>query len=335
MSTTAGVFSETTSKNIQAKAEEIMMDDRTKQNFIAHVDAIKAIEKVQTAKIDMLKSKKDYTVEVSWINNCAIVAEDCDSCSVGGNELSTNTQLYTIDKCKQTKFSVKGYKFINNDYDAQELIAKGLLTADKVISEAIAREFLIYLAANAGISNWTLAGEIGTVVGNEVQIATADFDAEAIGYIMKVYLANHFTNPQTISGNLLYNEWQNAFFASGAFANTAGDQGRFQSLNPAWDIFTFNAAAMNTRMFGLSTGSLAAASKTYYGESVEEYGKEGWRWSIPSRWIDWLTLEVHMNTNCENDIIGFDYAVKGRYGIWNNPEGCEDGNNGILQFVAV
>jgi hypothetical protein len=88
-------------------------------------------------------------------------------------------------------------------------------------------------------------------------------------------------------------------------------------------------------MFGLSVGSIAAASKTYFGPSVVDYGKEGKRWSMQSNFVPWLNYDVHYNTNCEQDQIGEDFVVKARWDFFTQPEACDDGNNGILAFVAV
>lgn len=335
MSTTAGVFSETTLQNIRAMADGIMLDGRTKLNFVPQAEAVNIFSKVQTAKIGELSRKKDYTIEVEWINNCALAVQDCTSCEVGGTELSTNTQTFTIDRCKEVPFSVKGYKFIDNDFDQQEVVAKGLLTADKLICEAIATEVLDWLVTNAGVNVWAAAGEIGTVVGNETQIAAADFDVDALGYIQMCNVQNRLMNPVTLSGRQLYDEFQNAFFATGAFANAGGDQSRFNAMQWLWDLYNFNIAGYNDRMISVSNGAIAFASKSYYGPAVEDYGKEGKRWSMMSRFMPNLVLEVHYNTNCENDIIGEDFNVKARYAFILNPEGCEADNNGILQYVEV
>lgn len=336
MSTTAGVFSETTLQNVRAMADEMMLDDRIKLQFQAQVAALNVIPSVQTARINqILNSKKDKVVEVEWINACALADQDCTSCEVGGTELSTNTKTYQITKCREVPFSVKGYQFIANDFDQQAVVAKGLLAADRILSEYVAQDFLDFLATNAGTNTWTLAGEIGNVVGNETQIAAANFDADAIAYLLKVYQFNRFVNAQTLSGNLLFDDWMNGKFNAGAATVDAGAVNRFSAMNMNWDIFNFNAAGYNDTMFGLSVGSIAAASKTYFGPGVVDYGKEGKRWSMQSNFVPWLNYDVHYNTNCEQDQIGEDFVVKARWDFFTQPEACDDGNNGILAFVAV
>lgn len=297
MSTTAGVFSETTLQNIRAMADDIMLDDRTKLNFMAQSEIMNVIPDVQTAKVGELSQKKNYTIEVEWINNCAVVAQDCTTCSVGGPELSTNTQTYTIDQCVEAPFTVKGIKLIDNDFEFQELVAKGLLSADKVISENISQAFLAWLVTNAGTNQFNVAGEIGTVAGNVTNIAAANFTANtAIGYIVKVLQYNRFTNPLTTSGNQLYNDWQNARFNGGAPAADVGDANRFGALRMLWDIWNFTQGGYNDRMLSISTGAIAFASKSYYGPAVEDYGKDGKKWSMMSRNVPGLVLEVHYNT---------------------------------------
>ena len=226
---------------------------------------------------------------------------------------------------------------IDNDFDAQEVIARGLLTADKVISELINQNFITWLVTNAGVNEFNVAGEIGTVVGNETQIAAADYTLAAIPYMMKVLGYNNFTNPIIMSGNQLLDLYTAAGFT---YKTPAGDVGAVNAINGLareilWDLYGFTQTGYNDRMIGISTGAIAFASKSYYGPAVQDFGKEGWRWSMQSRFVPGLVLEVHMNTNCEYDQIGWDYKVITHYNFMLNPEGCRTDNNGILQFTEV
>ena len=51
MSTVAGVFSETLLRTLRAKADELMFDDRIKQQFVPQIGILDAIAAVQTAQI--------------------------------------------------------------------------------------------------------------------------------------------------------------------------------------------------------------------------------------------------------------------------------------------
>lgn len=335
MSTTAGVFSETTLLSIRAMIDKIKMDDRVMQQYKARVDSVNIMPKVQTADISLLSAKeKDYEIEVEWMNSCGIEDQECTSCTVGGAELSTNTQKYKLELCREVPFTVNRRTFIDNDFGYEEAIAKGLLQADVKLSEYVCQQLIATILANMGVNAFNVAGEIGTVVGNTTTIAHADFTAAAIPYILKVMNYNRFTNPTTLSGNLLFNAWQLANFNSGNL-DGKGNEAMFKSLDMNWDIFNFTALNLNDYMFAISQGSLAWASKCYYGQAVEDYGKEGKKWSIPSQFIPGFSWDVHYNTGCDSDLIKEDFKVKAKFGIFNNPAGCEANNTGILSFVEV
>ena len=93
MSTTSGVFSETTLLNIRAKVDAMMFGDRTSLQYKARVNAMtETMPKIMTANVTAFKDqKKNNKVEVEWMNACEIVDQECTTCSVGGAELSTNT----------------------------------------------------------------------------------------------------------------------------------------------------------------------------------------------------------------------------------------------------
>lgn len=336
MSTTAGVFSETTLQNIRAMASQRMLDGRTKLNFVAQTDAAQILPKVQTANIGELKAQdKNYTLEISWVNNCSVVTEECSYCDTGGPELSTNTQTYTIDQCIQAPFSHHGYNSIDNDYSAQQIMADGWLTADKVLSEALTQALLDWLVANAGTATWTAAGEIGTVVGNQVQIAAANFNIAAVGYMMKVLQYDRISTNNNISGNQLFNAYQNVAFTEGFIPAGIGTTRRVNMFPIQFDLFNFNAAGYNDRIISVADGAIAFASKSYYGTTPTSVGSDTVVWSEPSRFFPGATLERWLKISCERDLISYDTNTKIRYTFVLNPAGCDEDSNGIIQFVQV
>ena len=338
MSTTAGVFSETVLQNIRAMASARMMDERIKLNYVAQTDVAQIIPKVQTAKLGELQgagTKKKYTVEIEWANNCAIVAEDCEYCAEGGPELSTNTTTVSIDHCVQAPFSVNGVSFIDNDFDTQDMIADGLLTADKVISEELCHRFLDWLVANAGIANWPPlepAG-IGTVVGNEVRITGANFTIAAVGYLQKVLQYDRIQWTNNISGNQLFNAYQNVGFTEGWIPEGIGTTKRVSTFPILFDLFNFSAAGYNDRIISLANGSIAFCSASYYTPQVTMVDSEQAVYTMSSRFFPGLVLEVWMKKTCDHDLTLYDFNVKGRYEFVQNPAGCDQNNNGIIQFV--
>lgn len=338
MSTTAGVFSETTLLNIRAMASARGMDGRTKLNIQAQTAVADIIPKVQTANVSELKSSnKDYTLEIEWPNNCAIVAEDCEACATGGPELSTNTTTYKLTHCVQAPFSHSMVNSIENDFDAQEMIAYGLLTADKVLSEELCHRFLDFLVTNAGVAGWppNEPTGIGTNVGNQVQIAAANFNIAAVGYLLKVLQYDRISTTNNISGNQLFNAYQNVAFTEGFIPQGIGTTQRVNQFPIMFDLANFTAAGYNDRIISLNEGSIAFASKSYYGSTPTLVGGDTMVYSEPSRFFPGAVLEIWDKITCVNDLINHDFNVKIRYEFIVNPAGCDEDSNGIIQFVQV
>lgn len=337
MSTTQGVFTETTLLNIRTKIDQMQFGDRVDQQFKARVNAFtESMPKIMTANVTPFKDKKkNNKVEVEWMNACELVAQDCTTCAVGGPELSTNTQTYELLKCQEVPFTVNREDFQTNDFGYEEAVAKGLLTADKLLSEYVVQQYLTFLFASMGVNQMpAFTGDIGTVAGNTTTIPTADFDAAAVPYIIKVSDYNQFNMPINVTGNLLFNAWQTANFLD-VNPFYKGYLDMMKSMDFVWDIYNFQAAGLSDYLFTVSKGALAWASKSYYGPGLEDYGKEGKKWSLNSQFIPGLVLEVHYNNDCLNDFIVENYNVKIRFDLWLNPAGCEADNTGVLSFHRV
>lgn len=337
MSTTAGVFSETVLNTIRAMADKRYLAGRTNLNFVAQVESLKIINQVQTANISELNARdKDYTLEIEWPNNCSIVTGDeCEPCVVGGPELSTNAQKYKLENCIPAGFSVKGSSFIDNDFNTQDMIANGLLSADKVICEELNQRFLLWLSLVAGVANWNPGGEIGTPVGNQVQIATANFNIAAVGYMIKVLQYDRIDIRNNISGNELFNAYQNVSFTEGFIPDGIGTTGRVNTFPILFDLYNFNQAGLNDRIFSIANGAIALVNKSYYGPTPTDIDGLKSVYTIQSRFFPGLTLEVWVQKVCENDLISYNFNVKLRYEFILNPAGCDALNTGIIQFVRV
>lgn len=337
MSTTQGVFSETTLLNIRAKIDQMQFGDRVDQQYIAVVDAmVNSIGKIQTANVTPFKDKKkNNKITLEWMNACELVNQDCTSCSVGGPELSTNTQDYELTKCQEVPFTVNRADFQTNDFAYEEAVAKGLLEADVLLSTYVVQQYLTFLFNSMGVNQSpTLVGDLGTINGHTTDIPTASWTAAAVPYLMKVAKLNKFSKPVNISGNLLYDAYINAALLKDNL-NYAGYANMMDKMDFTWDILNFADAGLSDYLFTVQKGALAWASKSYYGPGMEDYGKEGKRWSLNSQFIPGLVLEVHYNNDCLNDFIVENYNVKIRFDFWLNPAGCEADNTGVLSFHRV
>ena len=345
MSTISGVFSETLLRDLRVKADELMFDDRIKQQFIPQIEILNAIRSVQTAQVtpkfqqikDSQGKSKKYDVEVMWENACEIVVEECGVCDNAGDKLSTNAQIYGLEFCKQVPFTVSEYDYLDNEFDWSTSIAKGLLKADKELAEALAIYAVSVLNSNKGI-NQMGTGSKGVVSGSDTYVEAAYWDAKLMAYFMRVAQLNRFTSPTLLSGANLFEDYFIINKMQGD-SNGKGNQALMGTFPLFFDIFnidTVNTPALITYL--LSMGSVAIANRTYNPSSMEFIGANATnldkRWTVPSKFVPGISYDAFYDAECDNDMVAHNFRLKLTADILVNPEGCEANNTGILTFIC-
>lgn len=339
MSTTAGVFSETTLRSLRVIADEIMFDDRVKQQFIPQIGIIEGIRNAQTALVkpkftqikDSQGKNKKYDVEVIWENACELEATECTVCEIDGTKLSTNAQTYSLEFCREVKFSIDEYDYVDNEFDAALAVAKSMLRADKELCEAYAQYIVSVLEANKGVNAFN--GGKGVVVGSDTYIVPAYWDAKLMAYFMRVALLNRFTTPTLISGSNLFEEYF-VINKLNADMNGKGNAALMQQFPIFFDLFNIDSVNdPNLVTYLLSQNSVAMASRNYNPMAIETFGASK-RWSMQSRFIPELTYDVFNTVECSNDMVKTQFKVKLLADLFVNPEGCEADNTGILTFIC-
>lgn len=334
MSIVDGVFAETELLAIRMKADALRFDDRVNKQYVPRtMDTVNAISRVQTANVTPLQSRaKDFVVEVEWFNACEVVAQDCVPCTVGGHTGSTNVEQYQIDRCKEVPFTVNHHTLATNDFSPEEATAKLMLTAEARLVEQVVLDYLTTVYASGGVNHFTMDAE-ATVVGNETRVDHADYDAEfMIPHLVKVANYNQFVSPVMLSGNVLYSDWLNSKYVQNLAMNF-GDNNRFATMDWFWDLWNFDQLGISDHQILVSTGATAFASRPMYDISgIEDWGKEGKRWSRPSAFMPNLWIDWSRNTDCSNDRLVENYKAKARWANMVNPIGCNEDNTGILVY---
>lgn len=340
MSRVAGVFTETQLQMLRAKADEMMLDDRIKQQYIPQIGIIDGLRAVNTASVnpklqqikDSTGKTKKYDVEVTWDNACGIEAEDCTVCDNEGEKLSTNAQSYSLSFCKEVKFTVDEYDYVDNDHDAMMAVAKGLLRADKELAEAYAQYAVAVLEANKGVNQMGTASK-GVVVGSDTYVLPAYWDAKLMAYFMRAAQLNRFTNPVVISGSNLFEEYL-VIQRLAADANGAGNAALLQALRIYFDLFNIDSVnSPDLVTYLLSQGATAMASRTYNPDAVETIGASK-RWTKQSLFIPEFKYDMFYSAECSNDLVQHNFKTKLTADLFVNPEGCEANNTGILTFIC-
>jgi len=335
MSIAAGVFSETALVDIQVKIDQIWADAIQKQDYVANVDAVKAILANQTAFISELKGTKDRTVDIGWINPCEIADEACQICTIDGEELSTNIAEKTLSTCREAHFKVEEGIFRTNMFNPEEVIAKGFLAAMKELDEFWAATLVAFMNAALGVN--AITNGKGVVAGTGTYVVPAFFDAGLMSYFNRVAIGNQFVNPFLLSGANLYESVWNANYERGQ----AGDESKilkFGSMPIYFDLFNIDAVNGDDLItYMIHKGSIAFVAKNYYPGTVTKYMDE-YRWSMPSKNIPGLVYDVHYKDSCEAqgsyDAMTFQYKLKTFGDYFLNPTGCDDTRTGILAFYC-
>ena len=332
MSTTAGVWSETTLQNIRERIEAATFDGRTKLQYEAFVEGFKALDYVNTANIRGLKvAGKKTTVDIEWINACGLAVQATTSCTFGTTELSSNIETYTLDESYEVPFEVNEYDFYNNDFGFEEAIAKGLLAADARLSEKFVQSFITELNTAKGVNVLTTPY---TVAGTDTTIPSANWDASLYAYFAHAKLMNKFANPAILSGNNLF---QNAWINSANAANADG-KGAFNAQTSMFTVFdplnlnTINGATNISYM--ISQGAVTWASAAKYATTLQVFDDYR-RYSMPSRFIPGLWLNIMIKEVCSDNMTKYSFKVFTDYGIFTNPAGCSATNTGILSFTCA
>ena len=340
MSIYKGVFTDTAIQNIRVMLERIMLDDRVKQQYIPQAELLNPFIANANKNVNVvLNSKgkmKDLVAEVEWINACELADQACTNCDPGGTELSTNTTTYQMDICREVPFTVYEYDMLTNDFNKEELIAKGFLKADMLLAEYFAAQVVAFLNTNTGVNVGPDPGtQRGCIDGTLTYIKPAYWNAELMGLMARTKMLNRFSNPYLLSGANLHEASIISNFNAGN-ADGKGAQAMFGSLPIYFDeyqIDTVNTPSLLTYM--INSGSYAVSNKAYYNPNpmVFDFGQ---RWSMASKFIPGFEYDVNYNNTCDSNtnFPVHNFTVKLKAGLHINPEACDDNNTGILTFVC-
>lgn len=332
MSTIGGSFDETILLNQRVMADELMFDDRIKQQVTPQYEILNAIRAAQTAIVETpVTRRKDADVEVIWENFCDITAAECATdCDFTGNKSSTNAQTYSPSFCKEVKITMDERDFIDNEFDIN--IAKALLKADKELTEAFAQYAVAQLEAFKGV-NMLTTGK-GTVSGTDTFILPAYWTPAIAAYFSRVSIMNRFTNPIFLSGSLLWEQFMVAQ-ANAANADGKGDWALWAGMQPYFDMFNVDSVNdPDLKAYLISMGSVAMVNK-FYNPAVPERLMDYTRYTMPSRFMSGMTYDVFYDNECTTNRFAIhNYVIRFKGDIYLNPEGCEANNTGVLAFTC-
>lgn len=330
--------------NARHRADEMMLDDRIKKQFEPEMAVYRYLRSLQTATVNSAfnrRAKKDYTIQIEWMNACSNFDIADNSCEIGGDKLSTNIEEYTLDHRFVKGFSVDDEDFRDNEFNATEAIAKGLVKIDKELSEDFSRYLVGMLNTFAGV-NQVPGVPPGIVVNGDItEIQSALWTPNIMAYFARTMIMNRFTSAALIHGSNLFETLYTAA-ANAANANDKGDYILWNKMQHWFDLFnvdTVNGGDFFSYM--VSSGAIAMANKAWNPDAPERTFHDI-RYTMPSRFMEGMRYDVFYTNSCDehatgnnSDILKHDWKVVLTADVFLNPEGCQEDNTGILRFQNV
>lgn len=308
MSYTPGQFSETLLMEQLYRADQMMLDKRIALQYQPQIDALNPILSTQTASLNMAfnaMAGKEYDVEINWMNACDDFEITDASCELGGNEPSTNKQLYTLRKRFTYGFSVRDDAFRDNQYGVSEAISKALLRIDKNASEAFTQYLISFINTSAGVNVVPDRAGFATDAANRrTNIDAAEWTAPIMAYFARVMLLNRLQSPLMLTGSNLF-ETQLVDTAYGLNANGKGDASMWNGMQFAFDLPNVDGVN-NPDMYTylLTQGAMAVASKNWNPDAPDRNFHDI-RYTMPSRFMP-FKYDVFYNNECQADGGSFD-----------------------------
>lgn len=321
------------------RQDAMWTDDMINADFIAQTEVYNALRKEQNANVSILQdAEKDRDVKIFWVNACGEAVEDDDGndCDLAGNQLGSDSKTYSLTTEKSWKFTVDEMSFRNQEISMEEVVAKGLLKGDKLLSEAISASAVSAIESFKGVN--AVTDGVGTVnaLTTQTDVPAADWNSRLFAYLYRVGIQNQFSNPFLLSGSNLYEDYIVAQ-QSQANADGKGNANLYNMMRKYFDLFNIDTAnSPDAKSYMINRGSVAFASKAYYGSVPIVYNGAGQsRYSIPSRNLEGTRYDIFYTNRCTGSTVMHDFKMKAKYDYFLNPTGCDGTRTGILGFNKV
>lgn len=329
------------------KAMTVWPDSMIESDFAAHFETLRAIQREQTARIQLTATLPDYSaVNIVWLNQCGITVDDCvdNECDFTGPNVSSYVQAGTIDQCKMSKTSVPIDAWRNNIYGQEDAEAMNLIRTMQRHVEYIARYAVGVINANLGVNTHTPVGSGWTGQGttNTTIPASAASETATYGFLQRNAERNLLEDPYILTGEALaHMNWlARTSQGNGEGKGDALRADTFRIYEDAWNIDAVNAPAL--MFYLIQRGALAFASDAYFPRvngpnqlgNAEVLDGNYTRFSIPNRFFPALVHDVERMVSCTAGVWAVNYRVKSRYKVFVNPLGCTATQTGLLGFTV-
>ncbi len=326
---------------VQQMATDKWADNRTRADYWAECEVVKAVQAEQTAVLDPLTDpNKTNTVKLIWLNACDVASAAAgDDCAISGPELSSDSIDYTLNIFRKSTFSVKEIQARTDQFTLQEQIARGLLQLDKVLSEYLASQVVAKLEAFRGTNTYTtpVGSTAWSISGSDTEIPADQWNTSLMPKLSLASRKNKFMNPALISGEALW------YMNEESRNNQGNDDGKGDATRMGAKYFSrkyFDPVKIDEvnsgtiKAYMVDRGAIAMVTKTHYGD-VPVLVQNPWqqRYRMQSMNLPGVYWEMIYTQACASGEITHTFQAKVNCGIFLNPTGCTAANTGVLSFV--
>lgn len=338
MATTITAAGTTTCGDLLASvvmADKIWADNVSGRQYIAQVEALRAIRENQSVQFSQLRTDKDNEVKLIWLEMCGTSTVACsDLCDAGTlDEIQSGCETYDLDCIAEDGFSIKEFHYDTSYFDWQQAVAKGMLAKMRNLDEKLAQDAVTFLSASTGANKFTTGIAEGT---DSLFIPPQYWGADLMGEFSMISILNKFVNPYLLSGQALYKAHWNAMMNAGN-ADGKGGAKKFDAFPMYNDLF--NVDSVNTpekHIYLVDPKAVAFVNKARYSSTPREIGNGADKtlYSVESKNLPGVFYDVIYYTTCSGNDILHNFKIKATGAYLLNPTGCDTDITGVLDFTC-
>lgn len=336
----AGDFSVGEICDVIVRQDQIWANPQEALEFQGNVEALTAVREQQTAKIDdktfNFETKK---IKLIWLDTCDIVVEDCvKECDIDGEEIKAGSEELNVDLCKQVTFKVSLDTLKNNQFTADEIVAKASLKAKKALDEWLAQQAITKLVTFGGTNEladdalYPAGGGIQTYAG-VTNIDDSLWTADLFAYFAMVQAINQMSLPYMIHGTNFYSLMHNA--ALNLVDLTQKDnKTKFAIYKQYWDFFNMATTGHTKDTFFIDKAAVAFQSINEYAKNAtpQQVMADTFQYTDQSKALPGVYYDVVKQRTCTGGKYFDTYKYTVNAGVFNNPAHCVAGRTGVLRF---
>lgn len=323
--------------NVLAELDETFPQNIQQGDYTAEATALQAQLSRQTARFMPIegggRNKKLLSTVVYWQKQCDIEVTDCsDECVVSTNEVTDDSETYTLDGCKQVDFKESWKRYRTAPHQLESSIAQTLGRNLNKMDEYLSGQFILFLEASKGTHEYA-AMPYGSNNAGDWEIAANDWTDNLVPHLRLSARFARFPQFYLLDGlNLLTTVEKARYY--GANDNGRGENSLWQSLNYVFDpIKMVELAADKTYL--VNPGSVALLTGNWWDSVPVTHAGDHRMFTVASRNLPGVSYDVHEIQACSSNDFVTSWQIRANYKFVLNPEGCTADRTGVLSFKKI